>query len=149
MGETGHINKSLFVLSNVIKKLAEKKPMHIPYRDSKLTRILSIALGGNAMSTIICTVSPASINYHVTLSTLRFAVNAKNVRNRPKINELHDEAASMQAQMREIERLREELKQTQIELVECEKRNTELMRQLKDQEKKSPRREPTSKIDTF
>jgi hypothetical protein len=54
MGETGHINKSLFILSNVVHKLAEgKKNQHIPYRDSKLTRILSNALGGNSLSTII------------------------------------------------------------------------------------------------
>jgi len=52
-GETGHINKSLFILANVINKLAEDKHSHIPYRDSKLTRILSNALGGNSLTAII------------------------------------------------------------------------------------------------
>jgi centromeric protein E len=64
MGETGYINKSLFVLSNVINKLAEGKSAHIPYRDSKLTRILQMALGGNSLTAIVCTISPASINYY-------------------------------------------------------------------------------------
>ena len=64
LGETGYINKSLFILSNVINKLAEGKSGHIPYRDSKLTRILQMALGGNSLTGIICTVSPASINYY-------------------------------------------------------------------------------------
>ena len=88
LGETGYINKSLFVLSNVINKLAEGKSAHIPYRDSKLTRILQMALGGNSLTAIICTISPASINYYQTLSTLRFATRAKIVKNKPTINEI-------------------------------------------------------------
>jgi Kinesin motor domain len=90
MGETGYINKSLFVLSNVINKLAEGKARwaHIPYRDSKLTRILQMALGGNSLTAIICTISPASINYYQTLSTLRFATRAKIVKNKPTVNEI-------------------------------------------------------------
>ena len=91
LGEAGHINKSLFVLAHVVNKLAEAKGrggphLHIPYRDSKLTRLLQLALGGNSYAAIICTVSPATINYHQTLSTLRFATRAKIVNNRPKIN---------------------------------------------------------------
>jgi len=88
LGETGYINKSLFVLSNVINKLAEGKSAHIPYRDSKLTRILQMALGGNSLTAIICTISPASINYYQTLSTLRFATRAKIVKNKPTVNEI-------------------------------------------------------------
>ena len=64
LGETGFINKSLFILSNVINKLAEGKSGHIPYRDSKLTRILQMALGGNSLTAIIATCSPASCNYY-------------------------------------------------------------------------------------
>ena len=79
-GETGHINKSLFILANVINKLAENKHSHIPYRDSKLTRILSNALGGNSLTAIICSISPAAINHYQTLSTLRFASRAKIVK---------------------------------------------------------------------
>ena len=91
LGETGYINKSLFVLSNVINKLAEGKPGHIPYRDSKLTRILQMALGGNSLTAIICTISPAAINYYQSLSTLRFALRAKSVKNKPTVNEIVDE----------------------------------------------------------
>ena len=61
--ETAHINKSLFTLSLVINKLAEGNASHIPYRDSKLTRILQNSLGGNSLTAIICTCSPASINF--------------------------------------------------------------------------------------
>ncbi len=75
------------MLANVINKLAsEEKAKHIPYRDSKLTRLLSQALGGNSMTCIICCVSPALCNYGQTLSTLRFALRAKTVQNKPKIN---------------------------------------------------------------
>ena len=91
IGETGHINKSLFILANVINKLAEDRHSHIPYRDSKLTRILSNALGGNSLTAIICNVSPAAINHYQTLSTLRFASRAKIVKNKPKINEYTDD----------------------------------------------------------
>ena len=89
--ETAHINKSLFTLSHVISKLAEnsngssstksKHPSHIPYRDSKLTRILQNSLGGNALTAIICTISPASLNFFQTLSTLKFASRAQIVTN--------------------------------------------------------------------
>ena len=87
-GEAGFINKSLFVLANVINRLAEGKHGFIPYRDSKLTRILSVALGGNSLTGIICTISPAVMNFHQTLSTLRFATRAKVVENIPKVNEV-------------------------------------------------------------
>lgn len=59
---------------------------HIPYRDSKLTRILSNAIGGNSLTAIICTISPALMNYQQTLSTLRFANRAKQVKNTPMVN---------------------------------------------------------------
>ena len=87
-GEAGFINKSLFVLANVINRLAEGKAGYIPYRDSKLTRIFSMALGGNSLTAIICTVSPAIMNFHQTLSTLRFATRAEIVENAPRINEV-------------------------------------------------------------
>lgn len=90
--ETGFINKSLFILSNVINKLAEgKKQTHIPYRDSKLTRYLQNSLGGNSLTTIICTISPASMNFYQTLSTLRFATRAKKVQNKVGLNEVRDQ----------------------------------------------------------
>ena len=85
--ETGYINKSLFALSNVINKLSENKNNYIPYRDSKLTRLLSVALGGGSLVTIICNISPSANNYFQTVSTLRFANRAKNIKLKPSINE--------------------------------------------------------------
>ena len=85
--ETGYINKSLFALSNVINKLSENKNNYIPYRDSKLTRLLSVALGGGSLVTIICNISPSANNFFQTVSTLRFANRAKNIKLKPSINE--------------------------------------------------------------
>ena len=112
-GETGYINKSLFVLAHVINKLAENnqgKKIHIPYRDSKLTRLLSQALGGNSLTTIICTVSPAALNYYQTLSTLRFALRAKSVKLKITSNEYVDDKEKIEFYKNEIRRLKEELK---------------------------------------
>ena len=106
LGETGHINKSLFILANVINKLAEGKRQHIPYRDSKLTRILSQALGGNSLTAIIATISPASMNYYQTLSTLRFATRAKTVKNKPHINEMNDGRDLIQYYKEEVKQLK-------------------------------------------
>ena len=117
-GETGYINKSLFVLANVINKLAENpqgKKVHIPYRDSKLTRLLSQALGGNSLTTIICTVSPASINYYQTLSTLRFATRAKSVKLKVTSNEYMDDKEKIEFYKNEIKKLKEELKNRNIQ----------------------------------
>ena len=117
-GETGYINKSLFVLANVINKLAENpqgKKIHIPYRDSKLTRLLSQALGGNSLTTIICTISPASINYYQTLSTLRFATRAKFVKLRGISNEYMDDKEKIEYYKSEIKKLKEELKNRTIQ----------------------------------
>lgn len=107
-GETGYINKSLFVLANVINKLAEGKKMHIPYRDSKLTRLLSMALGGNSFITIICCCSPSAISFFQTLSTLRFASRAKIVKLKPNINEYYDEKEMIEIYKDELKRLQEE-----------------------------------------
>ncbi len=85
--ETGYINKSLFALSNVINKLSENKNNYIPYRDSKLTRLLSVALGGGSLVTIICNISPSANNFFQTVSTLRFANRAKKIKLKPTINE--------------------------------------------------------------
>lgn len=113
-GETGYINKSLFVLANVINRLADNtstgKRNHIPYRDSKLTRLLSQALGGNSLTAIICTVSPAAVNYYQTLSTLRFAMRAKNVKLKPIANEYLDDKGKLEYYKNEIRKLQNELK---------------------------------------
>merc|ERR1719230_1193245 len=85
--EGSMINKSLSALGNVIEKLAEKssakkgKNVLIPYRDSKLTRLLQNALGGSSKTIMICALSPASSNHDETLSTLRYADRAKKSKN--------------------------------------------------------------------
>lgn len=80
------INKSLSTLGMVINALTDGKSMHIPYRESKLTRVLTESLGGNAKTCLIITCSPSSYNESETLSTLRFGTRAKKIRNKPKIN---------------------------------------------------------------
>lgn len=83
--EATKINLSLSALGNVISALVTGA--HIPYRDSKLTRMLQDSLGGNTKTIMIAAVSPADYNFEETLSTLRYANRAKNIKNKPKINE--------------------------------------------------------------
>ncbi|KAI8499845.1 Kinesin-like protein kif16b [Branchiostoma belcheri] len=96
--EGANINKSLVTLGNVISTLADqsiasssghgsKKKFFIPYRDSVLTWLLKDSLGGNSKTIMIATISPAAVNYGETLSTLRYANRAKNIINKPTINE--------------------------------------------------------------
>lgn len=85
--EATKINLSLSALGNVISALVDGKSKHIPYRDSKLTRLLQSSLGGNTKTLMIACISPADNNYDETLSTLRYANRAKNIKNKPKINE--------------------------------------------------------------
>ncbi|KAL4438108.1 hypothetical protein ABPG74_016887 [Tetrahymena malaccensis] len=121
--ETGFINKSLFVLSNVINKLAEgKSNKYIPFRDSKLTRFLSNALGGNSMTAIICTISPAAMNFYQTLSTLRFATRAKKVYTTPVVNEIKHPRDIGEIN-KEIDELNQRLiaKNTEIEMMQKDK----------------------------
>lgn len=85
--EAKKINKSLSALGNVINALTDGKPIHhIPYRNSKLTRVLQESLGGNSRTTLIITCSPSHHNDLETLSTLRFGHRAKSIKNTPKIN---------------------------------------------------------------
>jgi alpha-tubulin suppressor-like RCC1 family protein len=107
--ETSHINKSLFVLTKVINKLADGPVGHIPYRDSKLTRILSNALGGNSLTAIICTIAPAAANISLSLSTLRFASRAKSIVNKPIINEILDDTELLESLKAQIRRLEKQL----------------------------------------
>lgn len=85
--EAIEINLSLSALGNVISSLVDGKVTHIPYRDSKLTRLLQDSLGGNTKTVMIAVVSPADYNYDESLSTLRYASRAKFIQNKPKINE--------------------------------------------------------------
>ena len=84
--EAKKINKSLSSLGNVINSLTDGKSTHIPYRDSKLTRILQESLGGNSRTTLIINCSPSAYNDAETLSTLRFGMRAKSIKNKAKIN---------------------------------------------------------------
>ncbi|XP_073457584.1 kinesin-like protein KIF17 [Aquarana catesbeiana] len=85
--EATKINLSLSALGNVISALVDGKSTHIPYRDSKLTRLLQDSLGGNTKTLMVACLSPADNNYDETLSTLRYANRAKNIKNKPRINE--------------------------------------------------------------
>lgn len=86
MDEAKGINKSLTFLGIVINTLTEGKSAHIPYRDSKLTRVLQESLGGNSKTCLIITCSPSIFNESETISTLRFGKRAKEIKNKPKIN---------------------------------------------------------------
>lgn len=86
LDEAKKINKSLTSLGMVIKSLTDKKSKHIPYRDSKLTRILQESLGGNSKTCLIITCSPSVYNEAETVSTLRFGERAKKIQNKPKVN---------------------------------------------------------------
>ncbi|KAM5576771.1 hypothetical protein ABKV19_007553 [Rosa sericea] len=81
-----HINRSLLTLGTVIRKLSTGRNGHIPYRDSKLTRILQNSLGGNARTAIICTMSPARSHVEQSKNTLFFASCAKEVTTNAKVN---------------------------------------------------------------
>lgn len=107
--EATKINLSLSALGNVIKALVDSKSNHIPYRDSKLTRLLQNSLGGNAKTVMIANCGPADYNYDETLSTLRYANRAKNIKNKPKINE-DPKDAMLREYQEEIERLKEALR---------------------------------------
>ncbi|CAG5132663.1 unnamed protein product, partial [Candidula unifasciata] len=85
--EATKINLSLSALGNVISALVDGRSKHIPYRDSKLTRLLQDSLGGNTKTMMVACLSPADNNYDETLSTLRYANRAKNIKNKPRINE--------------------------------------------------------------
>nr|AAR39436.1 kinesin family member 3 [Dictyostelium discoideum] len=87
LDEAKMINKSLSSLGNVINALTDGKSTHIPYRDSKLTRVLQESLGGNSRTTLIINCSPSSYNEAETISTLRFGSRAKNIKNKAKINQ--------------------------------------------------------------
>ncbi|OMJ90622.1 hypothetical protein SteCoe_7021 [Stentor coeruleus] len=86
LDEAKNINKSLTMLGLVIYSLTDGKSTHIPYRDSKLTRVLQDSLGGNSKTALIVTCSPALYNEAETISTLRFGMRAKAIKNTPKIN---------------------------------------------------------------
>ncbi|XP_014779765.1 kinesin-like protein KIF3A [Octopus bimaculoides] len=106
--EASKINLSLSTLGNVISALVDGKSSHIPYRNSKLTRLLQDSLGGNSKTIMIANIGPADYNYDETISTLRYANRAKNIKNKAKINEDPKDALLRQFQ-KEIEELKKQL----------------------------------------
>ncbi|KAL2083650.1 hypothetical protein ACEWY4_021423 [Coilia grayii] len=109
--EAGNINQSLLTLGRVITALVERRP-HVPYRESKLTRILQDSLGGRTKTSIIATISPASINLEETLSTLEYANRAKSILNKPEVNQKLTKRTLIKEYTEEIERLKRDLAAT-------------------------------------
>ncbi|XP_025832822.1 kinesin-like protein Klp68D isoform X2 [Agrilus planipennis] len=103
--EATKINKALSSLGNVIYALAENSS-HVPYRDSKLTRLLQDSLGGNSKTIMIANIGPADMNYEETIITLRYAYRAKAIKNKPIKNEDMQDAKLLALQQ-EIERLKQ------------------------------------------
>ncbi|KAI6215336.1 hypothetical protein M3Y94_00373800 [Aphelenchoides besseyi] len=106
--EASKINLSLSTLGNVISALVDSKATHIPYRNSKLTRLLQDSLGGNSKTVMVANIGPATYNYDETISTLRYANRAKNIKNVARINEDPKDALLRKFQQ-EIEQLRKQL----------------------------------------
>ncbi|KAJ7504068.1 kinesin motor domain-containing protein [Mycena galericulata] len=103
--EAGIINQSLLTLGRVINALVDKA-QHVPYRESKLTRLLQDSLGGRTKTCIIATVSPARSNMEETLSTLDYAMRAKSIRNKPELNQRMTRNSLLKEYVVEIERLK-------------------------------------------
>ena len=108
--EATKINLSLSALGNVISALIDGKSTYVPYRDSKLTRLLQDSLGGNAKTVMVANLGPASYNYDESLTTLRYANRAKNIKNKPRINEDPKDALLREFQQ-EIARLKAQINQ--------------------------------------
>ncbi|KAJ1674969.1 Kinesin- motor protein, partial [Spiromyces aspiralis] len=109
--EAAMINKSLLNLGRVIKALVEHEP-HVPYRDSKLTRLLQDSLGGSTRTCLIATISPARVSLEETQSTLDYAFRAKNVCNQPQINQQVTKSILINELNLQITRLKAELEAT-------------------------------------
>lgn len=109
--EGAYINKSLLTLGTVISKLTDGKATHIPYRDSKLTRLLQSSLSGHGRVSLICTVTPSSSNNEETHNTLKFAHRAKHIEVQAAQNKIIDEKSLIKKYQNEIRCLKEELEQ--------------------------------------
>ncbi|XP_052201569.1 kinesin-like protein KIN-7C, mitochondrial [Diospyros lotus] len=116
--EGSYINKSLLTLGTVISKLTEGNATHIPYRDSKLTRLLQSSLSGHGRISLICTVTPASSNSEETHNTLKFAHRSKHVEIKASQNKIMDEKSLIKKYQKEISCLKQELQQLKRGMVE-------------------------------
>ncbi|KAL8034077.1 hypothetical protein ABFS82_12G003800 [Erythranthe guttata] len=108
--EGSHINRSLLTLGTVIRKLSKDRNGHIPYRDSKLTRILQTSLGGNTRTAVICTIIPSHSHSEQSRNTLLFASCAKEVTTNAQVNVVLSEKALVKHLQKEVQRLENELK---------------------------------------
>ncbi|XP_062112161.1 kinesin-like protein KIN-7L, chloroplastic isoform X2 [Humulus lupulus] len=109
--EGSYINKSLLTLGTVISKLTDARATHVPYRDSKLTRLLQSSLSGHGRVSLICTVTPSSSNSEETHNTLKFAHRAKHIEIQAAQNKIIDEKSLIKKYQNEIRCLKEELEQ--------------------------------------
>lgn len=116
--EGSYINKSLLTLGTVISKLTDEKATHIPYRDSKLTRLLQSSLSGHGRVSLICTVTPASSNSEETHNTLKFAHRSKQVEIKASQNKIMDEKSLIKKYQKEISCLKQELHQLKRGMME-------------------------------
>ena len=132
--ESKKINKSLSCLGNVINALTDKKNKnnYIPYRDSKLTRLLQDSLGGNCKTTMIAMISPSQDAFSESLSTLYFAQRAKKIKNRPIINEDVNNRALIRKYENELQNLKNEL-----ELKNKMLKNNGLVMQLQEEKEQA------------
>mmetsp|Transcript_23170 Transcript_23170/g.3813 ORF Transcript_23170/g.3813 Transcript_23170/m.3813 type:complete len:131 (-) Transcript_23170:994-1386(-) len=119
--ESKKINQSLSALGNVIAALTDTRTRnHIPYRDSKLTRLLEDSLGGNCKTTMIALISPSNEAFGESLSTVKFANRAKYIRNAPTINEDVDKKTLLRKYENEVKKLREELENKNKSILEMQ-----------------------------
>lgn len=152
--EATKINLSLSVLGNVISALVDGKSTHIPYRNSKLTRLLQDSLGGNSKTVMCASISPADSNYAETISTLRYASRAKNIQNCTHINEEPKDALLRHFQ-EEIEQLKRQLEEGLFEMgsgddeLDEEEEDIEIedLGDKKDSKKKKQQEEEQEKTD--
>ncbi|ONK62329.1 uncharacterized protein A4U43_C07F2770 [Asparagus officinalis] len=107
--EAGEVNKSLLTLGRVVTALVEHSG-HIPYRDSKLTRLLRESLGGKAKTCIIATVSPSRHCVEETLSTLEFACRAKSIKNKPEVNQKLSKSVLLKDLYLQIEKIKQDVR---------------------------------------
>ena len=143
LDESRRINKSLSALGNVINALTDSKTKHIPYRDSKLTRLLQNSLGGNCKTSMIAMISPYDGSYNESISTLNFAKRAKTIRIKASINEEVNQKYLILQYEKELNRLRHELsekneliksntflKKIEMEKIQAEKDKNEALQAL-------------------
>jgi kinesin family member 3B len=146
--EASKINRALSSLGNVISALAEKSP-HVPYRDSKLTRLLQDSLGGNSKTIMIANIGPSEYNYNETLTTLRYAHRAKTIQNKPVKNE-DPQDTKLREYQEEIARLKKLISDRQSKEKPVSKRKKSArVRKTSESEKSASEEEETNEDDSI